>query len=621
MKAMKCYVALCIFLMPSSQAYNINLSHNISINEAQEALAHTNTNDSKLAELRDAFATIYAAAPKNKDGLLGHQTVRYVLHRFFQHRNGWFVKGLAPNETQTWRHGLSAAEEAPEIKEWVPSFLQDQLEQGSMHHSGTDIAGLARLAAALEELVGNEAQDKVRMAYEMHGWSEGPLTLKQAHAVIHTYFVAFLAGGKFLWQTLHEVDVKEEIFAHRQPNYKDLMEWMGNLEHSFLDTTETSISFESVVRLAVKIGEKYADYNTEDCRGMKHTLMGMESKKAGRVRLSTFYNQSFYSAWGFNEKEEYLKAIGALDDSDPLIPQVIVANYVLSRTNCLENSGVYAVCCRNECEDLVDKIESQFQSSHAKPSEIVGAVFTLTTDTVHAPRALGTELVSRLEQVAARNFGKVPIHGRLFAQWMHHAFPRECPYPHQIGSTTPLTPDEWMQSSGKGDSSASRQEMQQAVEKYLCEVDAEGNSKGPCKEDESLPWSDEEELLEVVTKDDASLRATFHDPEHQVDGLAIPLGVAFIALLALLLDYLYSKKAMETNMDEVFYVEKLRPFDLGRKFEYVKQGAGLWVMACVACALKIPDIHLFVYFVSCYIGILALRLICAKMFQRAAVHV
>ena len=29
---------------------------------------------------------------------------------------------------------------------------------------------------------------------------------------------------------------------------------------------------------------------------------------------------------------------------------------------------------------------------------------------------------------------EVPLHGRLFAQWMHYAFPRHCPFPHVSGT-------------------------------------------------------------------------------------------------------------------------------------------------------------------------------------------
>lgn len=49
----------------------------------------------------------------------------------------------------------------------------------------------------------------------------------------------------------------------------------------------------------------------------------------------------------------------------------------------------------------------------------------MASDTVAAPRELSEGLRVRLQEVAALHGGKVPIHGRLFAQWMHHAFPRE----------------------------------------------------------------------------------------------------------------------------------------------------------------------------------------------------
>ena len=42
---------------------------------------------------------------------------------------------------------------------------------------------------------------------------------------------------------------------------------------------------------------------------------------------------------------------------------------------------------------------------------------------------LETKLVSHLEAVAEQNGGQVPLHGRLFAQWLHYVFPYECPYP------------------------------------------------------------------------------------------------------------------------------------------------------------------------------------------------
>merc|ERR1719203_373755 len=52
-------------------------------------------------------------------------------------------------------------------------------------------------------------------------------------------------------------------------------------------------------------------------------------------------------------------------------------------------------------------------------------------------RTLPQWLLRRLDEVAAHHGGRVPLHGRLFAQWMHYAYPRECRYPHVSGATDP----------------------------------------------------------------------------------------------------------------------------------------------------------------------------------------
>merc|ERR1719277_127242 len=107
------------------------------------------------------------------------------------------------------------------------------------------------------------------------------------------------------------------------------------------------------------------------------------------------------------------------------------------------------------------------------------------SSSVIAPRVLPKSLWSRLEEIADRHGGVIQIHGRLFAQWMHHAFPRECPFPHVSGTTNPLTPDEF-ESSGE-DSVATDEEMRDFITQSPNKTEQLG--------DDSLPWSHEEELL------------------------------------------------------------------------------------------------------------------------------
>ena len=83
---------------------------------------------------------------------------------------------------------------------------------------------------------------------------------------------------------------------------------------------------------------------------------------------------------------------------------------------------------------------------------------------VVAPRTLPTALLQRLDEIAVGNDGAVPLHGRLFAQWMHHAFPNECSYPHDSGTTSPRTAAEWMNATGETHT-ATADEMQSVVDR------------------------------------------------------------------------------------------------------------------------------------------------------------
>merc|ERR1719383_516752 len=75
---------------------------------------------------------------------------------------------------------------------------------------------------------------------------------------------------------------------------------------------------------------------------------------------------------------------------------------------------------------------------------------------------LSKAILDKLQELADHHGGKVPIHGRLFAQWLHIVFPRECPYPHVSGTIQPKTSKEW-KASGKT-VKARQEEKQQYIE-------------------------------------------------------------------------------------------------------------------------------------------------------------
>merc|ERR550537_1584780 len=150
----------------------------------------------------------------------------------------------------------------------------------------------------------------------------------------------------------------------------------------------------------------------------------------------------------------------------------------------------------DECEGLMGNLEQKIAAPEATSHQIAAIVSTLSSSTV-APRKLPQTLLDRLGEIAATHGGTVPLHGRLFAQWMHHAFPRECPFPHISGTTNPQTPDEWLESTGE-ETTATEEEMQVHVDKSDADISTASNTTMEEQDVmEALPWSHEEELLFV----------------------------------------------------------------------------------------------------------------------------
>merc|ERR1719277_2709418 len=154
--------------------------------------------------------------------------------------------------------------------------------------------------------------------------------------------------------------------------------------------------------------------------------------------------------------------------------------------NCLKASDYYAVCCFNECDSLLDKVESKIAAPYAKPADIADIISNLQSDTVDAPRNLSIALLSRLDEIARTHAGQVPLHGRLFAQWMHHAYPRECSFPHVAGTMKAMYPLDFAEAMGEDLLDVT----QEVMEMYASRVVAAGERLMVL-----LPWSNEEELV------------------------------------------------------------------------------------------------------------------------------
>jgi hypothetical protein len=191
--------------------------------------------------------------------------------------------------------------------------------------------------------------------------------------------------------------------------------------------------------------------------------------------------------WRFGESEDYLRQLGVLDETSPWRgKQVIIPNYLQAASNCIVSTSHYLVCCMNECESLLGEIENQVGQPMASPEQILEIVGTLSSSSSEDDEApiLDKGLAEQLRSVAAPHGGLVPLHGRLFAQWLHYTFPRECPFPHKAGSFAAhtLTPTEFGQ-----EYFATKEEMTRHAENE--------DATGEAEQDYMGQWSAEEELF------------------------------------------------------------------------------------------------------------------------------
>lgn len=369
---------------------------------------------------------------------------------------------------------------------------------------------LAVLAATLEDLVHKETISRLELAFNA---LELPLAEevdeKHIREVLEVFMMIYMRGGNFTISGPEAVRRAHTLFTQKVKDWGEVQEWMHGVQQRVYPSS-ADLDFNELGRVVEEIGATYGSYNKKECANLKSELLEVESQKAGRVRLADFYKKGLSGVFQFNEKADYLRGLGALDESDPEQPHVIVPNYVGSRPNCLKASSFYVICCPNECEDLMSSLENAIAAEMAAPERILQIVGALSSDTVDTSRELSDTLTRRLYSIAQANGGEVPLHSRLFAQWMHHAFPRECPFPHEDGASNPQTPDEWMAETGHESSRASTEEIMAHVSRETEKPKgAEARRHHHFVENE-LPWSEVEGRLFPATTTALKTRHPLH---------------------------------------------------------------------------------------------------------------
>jgi len=459
-----------------------------------EVLGCGGSNESaRFPEIQSMMEPMWNSMPKNSKGRVDWKQLRYMTHRYFMQKSSVMFKGLEPNKEVN----ISNAGGAEIMDKHAPSFA-DMLLTGKWASDGYSLRDAVAMIATLDRLMFDSESTFLELAMSQLRMTPGE-SIKRGDMprLMEAYTIQWMFSSDP--ESLNVVVKKPQVLPEALPHWNaiqklasgqfEAMEYTRRVNqkaahaHSIMSR---EYSFNDAHEVAGAISKSFASYWETECQAIKSSLVAMDKGNTGRVRLSDFYGSNMDGEWRFGESEAYLRDLGALDDSSWRGPQVIIPNYMQAASNCIVTTPNYLVCCVNECEDILGEIERAFQKPVAPVDKMLNLVANMTNFDDERPDLNGT-LGAQLHRIAEVHGGQVPLHGRLFAQWLHYVFPRECPFPHKTGATVSQTPAE------RGDGMlASKDEVEQhastrndqTVKSFLAE-----------EEDVMSQWTEDEELI------------------------------------------------------------------------------------------------------------------------------
>lgn len=425
----------------------------------------------KVQLLEDELRPLFQALPKDEHGLLEGPVVRYAVSRWYMRKNSWQVIGLDED-----------------VVDKVPGYML-HLFESRLNGRGFGLKELAIYVATISELIHKEIVIDLEAVYSLLKLEQDSLLSPQdSGMLLRAYEMRFLLAEHGLHNETYEV-MSREVKEYYEP-WEELTMWADDMfvtvewDQSRVNPFASHGTYESVETVVREMGERYHSFQQAECETLKDVLVAQEYRGTGRVLLKDYYAYGFNTEFKFWESPNYLRTLGALDETDPKHPALIIPNFYASRANCVGSSNFYFACCQDECAGLMTRLEAHVAAPLAPPEQIAQFIANLPSDTVEAPRNLSMSMVSRLEDIAKLHDGQVPLHGRLFAQWMHHSYPRECAQPH---SGIAITIDDFEKEFGE-DAALSEASLQMHVRRQ---------QRVKHEKAEDLPWSSQEELLSV----------------------------------------------------------------------------------------------------------------------------
>eukprot|EP00930_Biecheleria_cincta_P056223 TRINITY_DN4238_c0_g1_i1.p1 TRINITY_DN4238_c0_g1~~TRINITY_DN4238_c0_g1_i1.p1 ORF type:complete len:581 (+),score=93.18 TRINITY_DN4238_c0_g1_i1:59-1801(+) len=491
-------------LRASVDAANFEAEIRNALAEALGCGGHVTEKDLRSIE-RDLIP-VYRTLPKNGNGRIDRKSLRHLAHRYFNVRSSLVIRGFEPSRSindSSWGS-------AEILSERVPGFVEAVLEARHVNQHGFDVRDVAHVVATIQQLVFDSEGTLLTQVYDrQHKPMNRKLSMQGLGQVLEEYLVHWMMGDDEagINMLLANRTLLQDSFPHwgllvnflnGQAKALDFSRMHGPSSgkgqgHSGGNALMPLYSFDDAHAIVGSMTMSFASFWESECIEMKESLIAMDPRREGRVPLSKFYGTGLDSEWRFGESESYLRELGALDETNSRGKQVIIPNYIQAASNCIVATPHYMVCCHNDCNPIIQQIETAIAAPSAEPVLILATVENMTSMTsledevaIHIDGALKTQL----ETIASTHGGTVPLHGRLFLQWLHYVFPRECPFPHKSGTVAAVAPLEY-----SGNYVATAEEM-----KSHSALASSSDLNVTFEEDQAelqwmSQWSEEEELI------------------------------------------------------------------------------------------------------------------------------
>eukprot|EP00930_Biecheleria_cincta_P001578 TRINITY_DN102712_c0_g1_i1.p1 TRINITY_DN102712_c0_g1~~TRINITY_DN102712_c0_g1_i1.p1 ORF type:complete len:894 (+),score=143.97 TRINITY_DN102712_c0_g1_i1:113-2794(+) len=398
--------------------------------------------DSMEADLQTAYRTL----PKLEQDTVGPDALRYIIACHLRSKYYMFFEGLEAHEL--WATPSQSPFDV-RILERAPASIVQALHEHNFTAGGVSLREVALYATLLRRFALHRIMDVFEATFHLQQHkSTWKLSSRKVQKTLYVFLglLNTLKTDKSLSGTELAVHVQEKfprllgrLVSAPTPSIRQLVdEELGrlNLEGSGINLNpfRSTVSWEHVWSIAERLVTRFGSWQNTECHAMKHTLGDLDEEHHGRVPLGKFYKtESAGDLNGvFTESLDFLRSISAIDDSVPDSPKVIVANYVYSIANSKNLLGEIGFTCKNECFDVIAHLERNFSAPSATPEVILELVAGIVPPSSLTQEPLGpvpAKLVEKLYSMADRQGGACKLHSRLFMQWLHYAFPLDCPYP------------------------------------------------------------------------------------------------------------------------------------------------------------------------------------------------